>query len=124
MILSGTERFGLGPSRERSTERNFGFCDSGSAQTTWSRIALEADYLGSLGEIALDTAPEAERLLPAVLTAIAVSRWKPAAPSIDRATAWTAMVKQRPMVRGVGGLERIVSRRLPGWFPRRSAILS
>ena len=47
-------------------------------------------------------------LLLAVLITGALSRLKPAAPSVDRATVWTDTVKRGPMLREVRGLGTLV----------------
>ena len=43
-----------------------------------------------------------------VATTIAVSRLKPAAPSVERGTVWTDTVKRGPMLRQVRGLGSLV----------------
>src|SRR5216110_2069871 len=43
-----------------------------------------------------------------ILATIAISRLKPAVPSVDRATVWPDTVKRGPMVREVRGLGTLV----------------
>lgn len=47
-------------------------------------------------------------LIVAILTTAALSRLKPAAPSVDRSTIWTDAVKRGPMLREVRGLGTLV----------------
>ncbi len=46
----------------------------------------------------------AASVLGLILATIAISRFKPAVPSVDRSTVWVDTVKRGPMVRQVGGL--------------------
>ena len=43
-----------------------------------------------------------------ILATIAISRLKPAVPSVDRSTVWVDTVKRGPMVRQVRGLGTLV----------------
>src|SRR6266478_1707255 len=51
-----------------------------------------------------------------VLVTIAISRLKPAVPSVDRSTVWIDMVKRGPMVRQVRGLGTLVPEEIR-WIP-------
>ena len=55
-------------------------------------------------------------LLAIVLITVAVSRLKPAAPSVDRATVWIDTVKRGPMLRQVRGLGTLVPEEIR-WIP-------
>src|SRR5262245_37886 len=54
-----------------------------------------------------------------VLITVAVSRLKPAAPSVDRATVWIDTVKRGPMLRQVRGSGTLVPEEIR-WIPARS----
>src|SRR5207302_10392653 len=51
-----------------------------------------------------------------ILTTIAISRLKPAVPSVDRSTVWVDTVKRGPMVRQVRGLGTLVPEDIR-WIP-------
>jgi HlyD family secretion protein len=51
---------------------------------------------------------------------VALSRLKPAAPTVDRATVWTDTVKRGPMVRNVRGLGTLVPEEIR-WIPAQTA---
>ena len=52
-----------------------------------------------------------------------LSRLKPAAPSVDRATVWTDDVKRGPMLREVRGLGTLVPEEIR-WIPAQTEFLS
>jgi HlyD family secretion protein len=58
-------------------------------------------------------------LLAIILITVAVSRLKPAAPSVDRATVWVETVKRGSMVRQVRGSGTLVPEDIR-WIPARS----
>jgi HlyD family secretion protein len=58
-------------------------------------------------------------LLVVVLISIGLSRLKPAAPSVERATVWIDTVKRGPMVRQVRGLGRLAPEDIR-WIPAAS----
>src|SRR5207248_8130086 len=51
-----------------------------------------------------------------ILATIAISRLKPAVPSVDRSTVWIDTVKRGPMVRQVRGLGTLVPEEIR-WIP-------
>ena len=51
-----------------------------------------------------------------ILATIAISRLKPAVPSVDRSTVWIDTVKRGPMVRQVRGLGTLVPEDIR-WIP-------
>src|SRR5207302_614198 len=54
--------------------------------------------------------------LGVLLTTVALSRLKPAVPSVDRSTVWIDTVKRGPMVRQVRGLGTLVPEEIR-WIP-------
>ena len=58
----------------------------------------------------------AASVLGLILATIAISRLKPAVPSIDRSTVWIDTVKRGPMVRQVRGLGTLVPEDIR-WIP-------
>src|SRR5919201_3505182 len=61
----------------------------------------------------------AASLLGLILATIAISRLKPAVPSVDRSTVWIDTVKRGPMVRQVRGLGTLVPEDIR-WIPANS----
>ena len=59
-------------------------------------------------------------LLVAILITVGVSRLKPAAPSVDRATVWIDTVKRGPMLRQVRGSGTLVPEEIR-WIPSTTA---
>ena len=55
-------------------------------------------------------------VLGLILATIAISRLKPAVPSVDRSTVWIDTVKRGPMVRQVRGLGTLVPEDIR-WIP-------
>jgi hypothetical protein len=112
-ILSGTERLLFPvPGKAVSGQREFRLATAGQYkphdhESLLGQTISGADY-GILGEIPLDMLRRSRETTDRG-PAIAPSRLKAPAPSIDRATAWAVMVKQGPIVREVRGLERLVS---------------
>src|SRR5262245_65404699 len=58
-------------------------------------------------------------VLGLILATIAISRLKPAVPSVDRSTVWVDTVKRGPMVRQVRGLGTLVPEDIR-WIPATS----
>jgi len=58
----------------------------------------------------------AASVLGLILATIAISRLKPAVPSVDRSTVWIDTVKRGPMVRQVRGLGTLVPEEIR-WIP-------
>ena len=58
----------------------------------------------------------AAALVAIVLITVGVSRLKPAAPSVDRATVWVDTVKRGPMLRQVRGSGTLVPEEIR-WIP-------
>src|SRR5207302_10005864 len=58
----------------------------------------------------------AASVLGLILATVAISRLKPAVPSVDRSTVWIDTVKRGPMVREVRGLGTLVPEEIR-WIP-------